>query len=251
VRLVLGLAAASSAVLALSSCGGGAAATGPDGPPAALVSLRLSTPHFRLFADAVPETLLREVADRLESELPRFQLDLSVGAVRPLTVRVLQDPAAWAAEVEGYFGRRIDTAGYVTSAEELRVLAVAQVARNATHELAHCLSLQLNPSFGNNPRWLWESVALYENREFVDPNTLDYMAAGRPPSLAELDADVTASRKVYDVGYTLGEFVVARGGPAALVSLIRANGDVRAVFGQGTREFEIQWYSFVRERYLP
>ena len=194
--------------------------------------------------------MLHEVADRLEAELPRYQVDLSVGTVRPFAVRVFQDPAAWRAEVQRYFGRSLDTTGYVTSAEELRVLAVPQVARNATHELAHCVSLYTNPTFGNNPRWLWESVALYENGELVDPRTLDYMVAGRPPTLAQLDADLTASRKVYEVGYTLGEFVVARGGPAALVGLIRANGDTQAALGLSSAQFEAQWYAFVRERYL-
>ena len=57
------------------------------------------------------------------------------------------------------------------------------------------------------------------------------MVAGTPPTLAELDADVTASRRVYEVGYTIGEFVVARGGQAALVRLVQANGDTAAVLG--------------------
>jgi hypothetical protein len=149
-----------------------------------------------------------------------------------------------------YFGRRIDTTGYVTGPDQLRVLAVPAVARNATHELTHCVSLYLNPTIANNPRWLWESVALYENGELVDPRTLDYLVAGRPPTLAELDADVTSSRRVYEVGYTIGEFVVARGGQQALVGLIRANGDTGAVLGLSATAFVDDWLAFVRQRYL-
>ena len=133
----------------------------------------------------------------------------------------------------------------------LRVLAAEDLLRrNATHELVHCVTLYANPRIANNPRWLWESVALWENGELVDPRTLDYMVAGRPPTLEQLSADVTASRQVYEVGYTIGEFVVARGGPEALVRLVQANGDTAVALGLPTPAFEEAWYSFVRTRYL-
>ena len=232
------------------ACGGGDRGS-PAAPAAsAALALRLETAHFRIYADAVPEAVLQEVAAALERELPRFQADLQVAAIRTLTVRVFQDEAAWYGEVQRYFGRRIETSGYVTGPEELRVLAGSRVARNASHELAHCVSLYTNPTIANNPRWLWESVALYENGELVDPRTLPYMVAATPPTLAELDADVTASRRVYEVGYTIGEFVVARDGQAALVRLVRANGDTAAVLGLTPAAFEEAWFGFVRERYL-
>jgi hypothetical protein len=210
----------------------------------------METAGFRVFTDSAPDGVLRGVADRLEGQRPRVMADLGVAAVRPMTVKVWQDPAAWAAEVQRVFGRSIDTAGYVTGPDELRVLAGPAVERNATHEMSHCVSLYLNPGFANNPRWLWESVALYENGELVDPRTLDYMVAGRPPSLQELDADVSASHRVYDVGYLVGEFVVSRAGRAGLVALIRANGDTQAVLDLSTAEFEAAWYEYVRDKYL-
>lgn len=239
-----------AALLAAAGCGGGdpRAPTAPAAAPA--LAVRLETAHFRLHTDSTPDGVLQEIAVRLEAALPRYQADLGVGATRPFTVRVWQDPAAWLAEVERHFGRRFETSGYVTGPDELRVLAVAQVALNATHELAHCLSLYVNPGSANNPRWLWESVALWENGELVDPRTLGYMAGGNPPTLDQLNADFSASRQVYEVGYTIGEFVVARGGREALVRLIQANGDAVAVLGLSTRAFEEAWYAFVRERYL-
>ena len=35
----------------------------------------------------------------------------------------------------------------------------------SVHEFAHAVSLALDPSFSNNPRWFWEAVAVYEARE--------------------------------------------------------------------------------------
>ena len=91
--------------------------------------------------------------------------------------------------MQRFLGQRFAATGYVTGPEEIRVLAVPSVARNAVHELCHVASLYVNPGIANNPRWLWESVALYENGELVDPRSLPYMVEGRPPTLAQLDAD--------------------------------------------------------------
>ncbi len=251
VRELVGRSLAALGLFALGACGAQGPLAPGDAPVAGDVpTLRYESANFRLHGGRAPDALLREIADRLEAELPRVAADLGVSGIRPVTVKVWQDEAAWGAEVQRYFGRRIETAGYVTGPDELRVLAVPQVARNAVHELCHSLSLYVNPTFANNPRWLWESVALYENRELVDPRTISYLVQGRPPTLAQLDVDVTAGRQVYEVGYLLGEFVVARGGAGALRELIRTNGSTSAVLGLSASQFESAWYAWVRERYL-
>ena len=118
------------------------------------------------------------------------------------------------------------------------------------HEFCHNVSLHVNPNFGNNPRWLWESVALYENSELVDPRTLSYMVNGNPPTLEQLNSDITASRQVYEVGYLIGEFVAVRFGQPTLVQLIQSSGDTATVLGMSPQSFETAWYAYVRERYL-
>jgi hypothetical protein len=245
--LVAGLLAAAGLLGFLPGCDG--SPTAPTRAPNPGMALRLATAHFRLYTDAAPDAVLRSVADALEAQLPRFQSDLGVPAIRPVEVRVWQDRTAWLTEVERVLGRPLSPLGYVTGPDGIRVLAVADVARNASHELVHCLSLYVSASIANNPRWLWETLAVYENRERIDLRTLPYMVSGQPPTLAELNADVTGSQRVYEVGYSIGEFVVARGGSAALVALIRTNGDTMAALGLSTPEFERAWYAFARERY--
>src|SRR5262249_15520078 len=129
-------------LLAAAACAGcGGDRITPTAPRSVALTLRLETAHFRLYTEAAPDVVLREVASALEAALPRYQADLDVDATRPFTVRVWQDETAWSAAVQRHFGRPIDTTGYVTGPEEIRVLAGSRVVRNATHELAHCVSL--------------------------------------------------------------------------------------------------------------
>jgi hypothetical protein len=127
---------------------------------------------------------------------------------------------------------------------------VAQLGVNIVHEFCHAVSLSVSSTFANNPRWLWETVALYENGELVPPRTVDYMVRGAYPSLAELNADPNAGRQIYELGYVIGEFIVARWRRAGLLDLIRAHGDVHAVFGVTPAEFETEMYAWIRATYL-
>jgi hypothetical protein len=211
---------------------------------------RLQTGHFQLYGDRVADAVLRDVADRLETSYARVLADLSVTAVQPVSVKVWQDQASWNAAAQTYFGRSLDTAGYVTGPGEVRVLNGPRVAQNAVHEFCHAVTLHLNPGLAGSSRWLWETVALYENGERVDPRTLDYLVRGNPPTLDQLNEDFAVSRQIYEVGYLIGEFVVARFGQAALARLVRANGDTAAVLGLSGQAFQDAWYAYVQERYL-
>jgi len=228
-------------------CGGSPAQ--PSAGPETLVE-RLATPHFRLHAGLASDSTVRDVADRLEESFGRVTGELGVTAMRSVSVKIWQDEPSFGAEMQRFLGQRYAATGYVTGADEVRVLAVPQVARNATHEFCHAVSLYVNPSFGNNPRWLWETVALYENGERVDPRGLGYLVRGDFPTLLQLDADPNTSRQIYEVGYLIGEFIVERWGRAGLLRLIRGNGDVAGVLGLSPAAFEAAWREFVRGRYL-
>lgn len=236
-------------VLALLLAACDHAPTAPTGVE--VLTLRLETPGFRIFAGQASDATVRDLADRLAQARPRMAAALGVddAVIGAVDVRVWQDEAAWFAALTSYFGQRLPATGYVTGPSELRVLATSAVGVSVTHELAHAISLRVQPDFANNPRWLWEAVALYENGELVDPRTLSYMRQGQPPTLQTLNGAVTSSLQIYEVGYTLAEFVVARAGDDGLRRLIRARGDTEAVLGLSATGFEQAWYAFVRERY--
>jgi hypothetical protein len=61
---------------------------------------------------------------------------------------------------------------------------------------------------------------------------------------------VTPSKKIYELGYVIGEFIVGRWGRAGLLDLIRAHGDVNGVFGMTPAAFETEMYAWIRATYL-
>lgn len=115
------------------------------------------------------------------------------------------------------------------------------------HEFAHGVALHVNPRIANRPRWLWEAVALYEAGQKVDLRALPYMTEHRPPSFAELGS--IEDKRIYDVGYSIAEFVVARWGAEGLQTLIRDNGDTAAALGVAQPEFETRWFAYVGTTY--
>jgi hypothetical protein len=244
-RVALIAIAAASAI----GCGDRGTASSPTATAEAL-ELRVQTAHFRVLAGTAPESALRAAADRLEAEYPRILQDLGLSSTPVMTVRIWQDEASYFAELTRYFGVRYQAAGYVTGPTELRLLNTPQLPVNAVHEFVHAASLSVNPRFGNNPRWFWETVALYENGEFVNPASVDYIVRGVFPTLQQLNADPNAGTGIYQLGYVFGDFIVLRWGRTAFLRLIETNADLPAVLGVSTAEFEAAWQSYLRQRYL-
>jgi len=119
----------------------------------------------------------------------------------------------------------------------------------AVHEFTHCVTLNLEPRIANNPRWLWEGVALFEAGQFVNPRRLSYMVEGHPPTLAELNANWQTNSQVYDLGYLLVEYIVEKWSRQHVIDLIKAFGDISSVMGITVSEFEAGWYAFVMNKY--
>jgi len=202
-------------------------------------------------ADRAAAATLRQIADALESNYPRIAADLGGADLRVVTASVWTDAESFYRAMEATIGRRFEGAnGYVSGPADLRVLDGPHVASSAVHEMVHCVTLRVNATIANNPRWLWETVATYENRDFVDPRDLSYMRSRSYPTIAQLNADYDNGRQVYEVGYVLGDFIVTRWGSDALVGLVQANGDIERVLGIGVGDFERRWYAFLEEKYL-
>ena len=221
-------------------------------------TVKFTSASFRFLADRVDADTLGYIASLVEPERARFMSDLQVDTLPVVSVYVWQDEASFYADMQARAGQVwAGAGGWVPGRYTVSVLArgpTAGTARAIAHEVAHVISMVVNFTIVNRPRWLWETVALYEAREFVNPATLDYMRSGHYPSLADLDAPYGSAntRQVYEVGYVLGQFIVGQWGLDGLVRLIRTNGNLPSALGISASEFESRWHAFLHAEYgLP
>lgn len=233
-------------------CGGAAATPSTPSAPAGTYA----SAHFVFRYTSLDGGNVAAMASALESQYDRILSDLGADGMPAVTVTLYLDHAAMVAATQAVAGPiPASASGLVTGESRIHLMSpnapawgpFDRMVSNLIHEFAHCVSLHLNPRIANNPRWLWESVAIYESRQSVDLRTIGYMTALTPPPFAALNA--IDNGRVYEVGYSIAEFVVARWGQRALRDLIAANGDTQGVLGLAPADFERDWFAFVRERY--
>ncbi len=169
-----------------------------------------------------------------------------------ITVQIWDDEEEFQEAMAATLGMRAQgSRGYVTGDRELRLLhhTAPSAAREAVHEFVHVATLNLEPDFGNNPRWLWEAVALYLANEFVDPRSTEIMQDQKCPSLQQLDAPFDNGGAIYEAGYLLIQFIETKWGFDKVTELIKSKGDMSSTLGISESEFERQWCAFVVATY--
>jgi len=211
------------------------------------------TPAFAfVLYDGLTKEATEPIRLKLQGNARRILSDFQI--VQPDTYRVYlwgTNDSYLAAQQQRIGTRYPGSTGYVMGSSSMGLLNVSNAANNAVHEYAHSMSLRINGSFGNNPRWYWEAVALYESGGFVDPKNISYLVNGTYPTLNELNSDFNAgNQKIYQVGYLLVEFIKAQWGINAVIGLIKQNGNIQAVLGKTNAEFETQWKQFVEIKYF-
>jgi hypothetical protein len=208
--------------------------------------------HTALDAASIADT-----GTRLESARARIVADVGLTSMPRVTVTLHPTRESLRAAITPSVGTvPAFASGFLTSSDSVHILSPNLSSQwgydtglvAIVHELAHCVSMQLNPTIANNPRWLWETFALYQAGQIVDPRRVPALAGGTAPSFVLLNniQDPT----IYDVGGVLGEFVVTTWGRETLVSLVRNNGNVAQAAGVDPADFLTRWMAFVRDRYF-
>ncbi len=135
----------------------------------------------------------------------------------------------------------------------------------AVHEFTHCVQLNIliqdaiaKKKSGNNnvfdkkfekyflenyPQWFWESICDYE-AGMVNKTSVNYGMKGNP-TLKELNT----SNQIYNVGYTIPEYLVSKYGKVKLPDFIKSYCDFEKVLGVSEKEFEKGWHQFVAANY--
>lgn len=211
------------------------------------------SPHFDfLLYDGLNESITSEMSTALASNFERITTDLGVENMPLVTIRLWGDYEHFLTDMVTIIGTRYEGAtGYVSNRNEICMYHTGQNPMTVVHEFAHLVSMQVNNTIPNNPRWLWEAIAIYESDDFINPSTLPYMVAGNYPTLNELNTDYNSSNNsIYSVGYVLYEYIIETWGRELAIELIVNNGRIVATLGISYEEFESGWYQFIEEKYL-
>jgi hypothetical protein len=208
--------------------------------------------EYKLYDGLGPENV-KPIMEHLSQQVERIAADLDVDLDdNKITIHILDKKENYLYLQKVNFGITFPgSTSFIINPHELVILNVNNAKEEAEHELAHALSLNIREDFGNEPRWLWEAVSIYEAREFRDPKKVSYLAEGNFPTIDELNSELSGqTNKIYNVGYVLTDFIVSNYGKKELISLIKNRGKIEDTFGISNAQFEAQWKQYVTKKYL-
>lgn len=218
------------------------------------------TAHFKIFYTKIDDKNIKEISDSLENNYTRIITNLQSQELPIVSIYLYADTASFR-KVAKQWNRILPVwsigmaRGYSTvhmispDSPDARKLdySYQELIRGTIHELAHCVSLHINKTIANKPRWLWESIAIYESNQTSDPHKLSYLVNQNPPTLKELNEFLKPY--VYEVGYFVAEYIVETKGNEVLNELIKNNGNIQQTLNMDDEEFTKQWFAFVKNKY--
>jgi hypothetical protein len=213
------------------------------------------TDHFKIFYTKLDDRNIKQIADCLENSYPKIITQLQSDKLPTVNVHFYTDISDLQKAVKTSVPNLPAWAvGLATSVSEIHMISpnhpkqdYQTMIRNTIHEFAHCVSLNINKTIANNPRWLWEAVAIYEANLPWDPHQLSYLVNQKPPTIDELNQ--LSNTYIYEVGYFIAEYLVKAKGNSVLNTLIKNNGNLRLTLNADDEGFTKQWFTFIKEKY--
>lgn len=223
----------------------------------------MNSPHFRiLFSNSIDSSGVAALAAVLEDNYGKIGNDLKTIPPGKIETNIYASRWRYIKVTKNWAG-----SGNIEGTGKLHFMNRAwgenDSKKVAVHEFAHTVVLKLlldqeqqplnvnrfDKKFSTFPLWLWEAVSVYEANQFVDPKSLPYLRDGKYPSLHELSNSLKGG-KIYSCGYTIVEYITSRYGQLKLIELLRSYGDIKKVFNVSEQQFSLDWYEFVKEKYL-
>jgi hypothetical protein len=214
------------------------------------------TNHFKIFYTKLDDKNIKEIAGSVENNYTRIITNLQSHELPIVSIHFYPDSASFREGVKYWvrnppvFMQGItlgDSAIHMISPDAPNSDDYQTMIRGTIHEFAHCVSRHINKTIVNKPRWLWESVAIYESNQTSDPHQLSYLVNQKPPTFKELN-DISKPY-VYEVGYFIAEYLVEIKGNDVLNTLIKNNGNIQQTLNMDDEEFIKQWFAFVKKKY--
>ena len=230
----------------------------------------LRTDHFTISYQGIYKGEAQDVADNLEEHYDRIRLDLN-GPDHEI-IQVFIHPTQ--AEFNQGTGLSNSTAnGMSRGPNKFHILWTNwfngilpdDPIKTALHEFTHCVQLNIlikkaqdeltlegrddfdsafEQKFINEyPQWFWEAICDYE-AGIVNEIGVKY-GMSKKPTLAYLNK----SNQIYNVGYTIIEYIVEKWGKDKLPVLITSYVDIENILNISESDFEKGWVDYVDEKY--
>lgn len=230
----------------------------------------LRTAHFAISYNGIYQREAQDIADNLEKQYDRIRSELSDPDHQAIRVFVhpTQDDFN-----KGTGLPNSNANGTSRGPNEFHLIWTNwfnsifpdDPIKTAIHEFTHCVQLNIlikdaqtelaNLDKGDfekafeekfikeYPQWFWEAICDYE-AGIVNSVSVKY-GMRKNPTLKSLNN----SNQVYNVGYTIIEYIAEKWGRDKLPALITSYVDIENVLNISEGEFESGWMEFVDEKY--
>jgi hypothetical protein len=216
----------------------------------ALLTLKKSTDHFSYLYSNSDSANITRIAEILERDYKKIPADFKLTSLPVVTVRVFPNLLSFHQSIN-FPGAPKEMVATAFGKDDFRMVSPtapdvdsAILMKGVTHEFTHVVHLNVDYS-PNNPRWLWEGVAMYEANWFFDPAQLPGFKDKQFPPLATLSGGVE-----YVLGFVIIEAIVDTWGFDAIIDLVKKHGDVKAVLNLDEEEFEKKVYERIYNKYI-
>lgn len=209
--------------------------------------------HFKFYFGKRNKTdgpSIDRLIEQLEGNYDRILKDLKVSAIPAITVRIYPDIPSFQKGIN--FPNAPDFIQATAFGKtDFRIVSPAATSldsssylKGAVHELTHCIHLNIDYA-PNNPRWLWEGLAMFESGWSFDPKEIDIIKNKQFPHLSELGNGME-----YMLGYAILEAIKEIWGQDIIISLIKKRGNVKEVLNLDMNEFERRVFDHIYKKYI-
>jgi hypothetical protein len=215
-----------------------------------LLTLKKATRHFVFLYSSIDSVTVFLVAERLEASYKKIVTNLKVMNMPVTVVRIypsitsfhqgINFPNAPDNVLATAFGKN----DFRMASPNIKGLDSQMLIKGVTHEFTHCVHLNIDYS-PNNPRWLWEGVAMFESDWFFDPGEIDVIKNRNFPSLSALNNGME-----YMLGFVIIEAIKDIWGFDTVIRLIKQRGNTQAVMKLNPKEFEARIYDHIYNKYI-